>query len=539
MSPTGNLLASRIAWLLFVCGTMAGFGGLFVMCRNDPVGIVILDQLGPGYRAYWVLLLGMSVSLAISIVLRRRVLFARQQKNELAAARLLENLRADQPAGCKEFFVYLRSFETTGHLKPPFFFTLAVLQRLHTNELESFLALALEKKGPVVALGLPGEEVGAARIRVMDTTWKADIQRLLTHATGLLVLPSAHEGTMWEIEFIQKENLLQKSVFVMPPKTRQFNWRTRWEQAAQALRQFSITLPEYNERGLLFSLNAAGEVADARVFSLLYRRSIRKSIEEMLAGVRKTASGVEAIRKANRRSRVIWLYGKWITATSSLILSPILLLFGMSGVWSGRAPRGVNPPPAWFTFLFRYDSAQEVSSGQSLLDSEILFLNHSWLPETQIDRLAKKGLTRVGDIEREIYLLGWGELLSHAPNEGVCAALADGRASELERTRTLVTLPSPHVKLWLNAREQAARAALQNRPVLVRDGALEPDLNKAISEVLGETAASGLRDVILARRKLTDRETCMLGIVGGAALYRLREPYRARLATVLAERPPG
>lgn len=196
MSPLSKLRLTRTAWVLAVAGAITGWSALYLIENNNPNGIVILDQLGPGYRAYWVLALAACLCLMASIPLRRQILGARQQLNELAARQMLEELQTSTEIRDRRFFVYLRSFETTGHLKPPFFFTLFVLQRLHTNELESFLALALAKDGPLVGLGLPGENVGAARIRVEDSEWKQDIQRLLTHATGVLLLPSAHEGAL-------------------------------------------------------------------------------------------------------------------------------------------------------------------------------------------------------------------------------------------------------------------------------------------------------------------------------------------------------
>ncbi len=536
MSPTGKLRIARAAWIASVMMAAGSGSAIYTMAQSNPVGIVILDQLGPGYRAYWVLGISLLLSFAISIFLRHRILIARQHRNELTAELLLENLREDKPVACKEFFVYLRSFETTGHLKPPFFFTMAVLGRLHTNELESFLALSLEKKGPLVALGLPGESVGAARIHVDDTTWKDDIQRLLTHASGLLVVPSAHEGTKWEIELLQKDDLLKKAVFIMPPKTRQFDWRVRWEQASQSLREFSITLPEYNERGLLFRLDEQGQVADARMFSLMFRRSIRKSIEALLKGARENRSGSDAIRKANRRARMVWFYGTWVSSFGSLIATPIMLWFAIHAFLSGRVPRAVDTSPPWSTFTDRYDSAEEVNSAQGLLGKEIFFRSHRWLSESEIDQLAKQGLLRVDEMDRELYQFGFGEMLSLAPNEHVCAALAEGRASELDRIRTLVTMPSHDVNLWMSAREKAARAAARDLPLVAGIGEPGADLKEAISAVLGRQGGIDLEDLLTAGRKLTEEETCRLGIAGATAVYRLREPYRAQLSTVLASR---
>jgi hypothetical protein len=503
------------------------------MQKNDPNGIVILDQLGPGYRAYWSLALTISLLLLVSIRLRRRILVSRQRLNEIAAERLLENLRTAQGLENKCYFVYLRAFETTGHLKPPFFFSVSVLQRLHTNELESFLALALEKRGVLLGLGLPGENLGAARIRVEDTEWKAAIERLLTRAAGVLLLPSAHQGTRWEIAFLQKQDLLQKTVFIMPPRTHQFDWRTRWQQAAEALQELAIALPEYSERGLLFTIDALGRVADARPFSLFYKRSIRNSIQKLLAHTANARSGEEAITKANRESRLIWFYGRWITVAGSLLLFALFVWSGMNRVLSGGALRGVDPPPSWSSFSARYDSASEVGSGQSLVDARV-FLTHPTFTESQIDQLANRGLLRVGDSEREVYLLGLGELLSHAPDEASCAALTEGRASDVARIRTLVQMPDSHVRIWMQARQSAVFAELAHRPVVSGRGPPSAELEQAFATVAGRRVAEDLDQMLKGRGRLADKQVCELGIAGGTALYQLQEPYRAQFAAMLA-----
>lgn len=519
--------------MIATAGAIGTWSALYLMQKNDPNGIVILDQLGPGYRAYWILAVAVCLLLLVSVRLRRRILVGRQQVNEAGARRLLDELRTAEALENKRYFVYLRAFETTGHLKPPFFFSLFVLQRLHANELESFLALALAKEGALLGLGLPGENMGAARIRVEDADWKTAIEKLLTHAAGVLLLPSAHEGTKWEIEYLQKQGLLQKTVFIMPPRAHQFDWRARWQQAAEALQALRITLPEYCERGLLFTTDASGRVADARPFSLFYKRSIRNSILKLLAHAANATSGEEAIRKANRESRVVWFYGRWITVTSSLVLFALFLWTGMNGVLSGSAPRGIDPPPSWSGFPARYDSASEVGSGQSLVDARI-FLAHHTLPESRIDQLANRGLLRVGDAEREMYLLGLGELLSRAPDEASCAALAEGRGANVTRTRALVQMPDSHVRIWMQARQRAVFAEMGQRPIRGDAGPASAELQRAVATVVGEPVAEDLDHMLAGRGKLADKQVCEMGIAGGAALYRLEEPYRAQLAAMLA-----
>jgi hypothetical protein len=60
----------------------------------------------------------------------------------------------------------------------------------------SFLGGALTgRRAPLVALGKPGEAIGAGRIFTDDATWQADIATLMRRAKGILIVPSDRDGT--------------------------------------------------------------------------------------------------------------------------------------------------------------------------------------------------------------------------------------------------------------------------------------------------------------------------------------------------------
>jgi hypothetical protein len=72
---------------------------------------------------------------------------------------------------------------------------------------------------PVLALGTPGEQVGAGRIASTDETWQRGIWELATGARALLVLPATSAGTHWEIDRILHDSgLLRKASFLVPPE---------------------------------------------------------------------------------------------------------------------------------------------------------------------------------------------------------------------------------------------------------------------------------------------------------------------------------
>ncbi len=165
-----------------------------------------------------------------------------------------------------DYSVYLRAFTTTGQMpaedtspfirdgfdpRPP---------ESTVVDLEAVFAQVLELSAPLVALGKPGEQVGAGRLKTDDDHWKSDLTLLADNALLLLVLPSTGESFQWEIEWIRASGHLKKSLFVMPPKkswfvtlpgrSRPFEWSETWRTMGERLGKSGITLPQYDKRGI-------------------------------------------------------------------------------------------------------------------------------------------------------------------------------------------------------------------------------------------------------------------------------------------------
>lgn len=189
------------------------------------------------------------------------------------------------------FFLYLRPFAHTGKIRQwnprktyvpflPGFFEPGKL------ELEMIFSDALSEKAPLVALGSPGEQFGSGRLSVDEKEWRKVVEQLIRKAYAILVVPSYHEGTKWEIAAIRKMNHLHKCIFVMPPKAR-FSGVTmaeEWRRASEALHELQITLPVYSKWGLLFTLDAIGMLKDSQRFDLTSEKKLSVAVEGLLEG---------------------------------------------------------------------------------------------------------------------------------------------------------------------------------------------------------------------------------------------------------------
>lgn len=106
--------------------------------------------------------------------------------------------------------------------------------------LEEALAPVLERLGPVIAIGRPGERsapVGAARAYVSNEAWQQTVHSWLERSRLVVMVmgPVADKpGLAWELERVRERGGLGKLLLVMPPLAVD-DCATRWGQYRDAL----------------------------------------------------------------------------------------------------------------------------------------------------------------------------------------------------------------------------------------------------------------------------------------------------------------
>ncbi|MCY7308695.1 MAG: TM2 domain-containing protein [Rhodoferax sp.] len=104
--------------------------------------------------------------------------------------------------------VYLRSFEADSEivLRPAGFWNRSVtvvFDYMMTFSPEQELAEVLNRVGPVIAIGKPGEplpELGAARLYVSDVDWKAKVTDMIARSRLVVIRTGSTPNLQWEIE---------------------------------------------------------------------------------------------------------------------------------------------------------------------------------------------------------------------------------------------------------------------------------------------------------------------------------------------------
>jgi hypothetical protein len=146
-----------------------------------------------------------------------------------------------------------------------------------TLEFETLLSEALAPDLPLIALGRPGEHIGAGRLPVADEDWREVFQHLIRSAKWVVMIPSDEGETRWEVEQLVTQGYLNKTIFIMPPmpRTRQPDVAVYWERARTSLQALPIQLPKYTEAGQLFRLSRAGKPYRGRYLPQLKAPLIR------------------------------------------------------------------------------------------------------------------------------------------------------------------------------------------------------------------------------------------------------------------------
>jgi hypothetical protein len=143
--------------------------------------------------------------------------------------------------------LYLRSFEQDGKI------TIGGLK------FETALASVLEHYADTAAFdGLDRFE--GKVIRLTGKKWLEKVAELTSIASLIIMVPGITEGVCKEIRYLRDNNLLEKTLFLVPPSDKV---REEWEQVRQ-LEEWQLergqSIPPYAPEGFIFTLNNKGRL---------------------------------------------------------------------------------------------------------------------------------------------------------------------------------------------------------------------------------------------------------------------------------------
>ena len=182
-------------------GAWRKLGGstLIILCFAY-VGLVDMPAFKFAGETWWILLPGLAAFL-VSARIGFQLLRSGWKYDVVSAEQLL----ATDP---RPPVVYLRSFEVDSQLvlRPDGFWKRALtilFDYAVTFSPEQELAEILNRVGPVIAIGKPGEplpELGAARLYVSDADWKAKVTDMMARSGLVIIRTGSTPNLQWEIE---------------------------------------------------------------------------------------------------------------------------------------------------------------------------------------------------------------------------------------------------------------------------------------------------------------------------------------------------
>ena len=112
--------------------------------------------------------------------------------------------------------------------------------------LEQVIVSVVGHRGPVVAIGRPGEAqrpIGAARSYHAEDEWQGEIVKLLGYAQIVVVILGPTENIAWEFTKVRELDALEKVIIVFPPCD-ETDRRRRWNRFASVFGEFQTALPD-------------------------------------------------------------------------------------------------------------------------------------------------------------------------------------------------------------------------------------------------------------------------------------------------------
>ncbi len=239
--------------------------------RDDIMGKEKLRATSPRIIFPWLALpLVLIVGRNCASIFYRAGRKKRQLERDLKAVLLLDRLQQ----GYEEpFSLYLRSFSQEEKLKRRkgvwwYLLLEGDFFGLDRETLELMISSEVRRNYPMIALGRPGEKLGAGRLPSTDADWEALALLLMKQAKVIFIVPSTSDGVIWEMDRLN--GYREKTIYLMPP-TKYYHGdaasaENHWRATQHTFIQRGIFLPAYSKKGALFMLNEQGGVARQSLF---------------------------------------------------------------------------------------------------------------------------------------------------------------------------------------------------------------------------------------------------------------------------------
>lgn len=123
--------------------------------------------------------------------------------------------------GSLEFALYLRPFRMdTRMIRKTVGAKLGIISySYYTGNDQIYLEDMLRQViGDYPVVGIGPSERGIGKIAAPESQWKEDVRLLATNAKLIFLIPFDSPGCLWELQLLRENQLLNKTVFIIPPR---------------------------------------------------------------------------------------------------------------------------------------------------------------------------------------------------------------------------------------------------------------------------------------------------------------------------------
>lgn len=278
-------LAACLRWAAALFGLFGVIGVLFTSALLSRPEFDLQEDFGAG------LLTGLLFVLATKIGGGARKLQSSVDDDVIMcrsedAERIVASLKITHIADA--FFLYLRPFfadtllidnprKSRNAFLPNFYYPRHV-------PWEIALADAVRGSANLIALGMPTEFDGSAKLRVPDKEWLPTFVLLATYAEIIFVWPSGN-STKWEIEWLVSNRHIHKCIFCIPEgyDEKVISPNDNWLTIHEFLLAKGFDVPP--NHGVLFTVDPPRHVS----LRIGRRRRLRSAIRTLVTSIRNTA----------------------------------------------------------------------------------------------------------------------------------------------------------------------------------------------------------------------------------------------------------
>jgi hypothetical protein len=308
--------------------------------------------------------------------------------------------------------------------------------------------------------------------------------------------------------------------------------------------ELGAALPEYEELGMVFTMDATTGIRGVEPFSLFFMRSLRRSVLRLLEQRESLVNTDKAIRKARRRAGRWRLFGR----ANVLVRAGALAIFALAVVLGGRAARPQQEKLPWSEFWNEFMNSAEIQEREQSIagyfdNSQSYRELAKTLTADQENALRAEmmhaGFRRLGDQQLRTAYLAFSQLLERS-NVETCGSIASDALPADQLDRALWKVDQQLVTNWLDMNREATIAELDEKPLPAVSYEALVEARKHFEAALNPEELSRYRTLAAHRTNKSAEDACWLARKSFGAVATLPEPHNlawARLLEFEGERP--